>query len=247
VANAKQTLIAAQGAERTALYAFNLLLARPPATPEVLADDLSDDAAAPPDGKLPVVEDLNKQATVNRPLLKSVVEQSKAANYAVKQAEAARLPDSTIDYQRSLTQSVDTLIVGFSFPLLDMGSVNQSIRAARATRKQTEAQQEQTRQQVMQQIVQARTDLDVANQAAASYKKEILSPSETLLSMAKLGYQQGATGILPVIDAESTIRNARVGYINALLAVYKAQDELLAATGTRASGAAVSYATGTKK
>ena len=26
--------------------------------------------------------------------------------------------------------------------------------------------------------------------------------------MAKLGYEQGATGILPVIDAESTIRNA---------------------------------------
>ena len=49
--------------------------------------------------------------------------------------------------------------------------------------------------------------------------------------MAQLGYQQGATGILPVIDAESTIRNARVGYINSLLAVYKAQDEILAATG----------------
>src|SRR6185312_12010986 len=121
---------------------------------------------------------------------------------------------------------VDAVTLSISFPLLDFGSVSQSIRSAKETRKQTEAQQVQTKQQVENQVAQAHSDLDIAIQAAAGYKKEILDPSVALLSMAKLGYEQGATGILPVIDAESTIRNARVGYINALLAVYKAQDEI---------------------
>ena len=71
---------------------------------------------------------------------------------------------------------------------------------------------------------------------------DILAPSATLLNMAQIGYKQGATGILPVIDAETTLRNARIGYINSLLAVYKARAEIQAATGLPLSAiAAVSH------
>jgi len=231
VANAKQTLLAAQGSEKTELLAFNTLLARPPTTPETLTVDLTSDAKPLPSVTLPDLSQLQKDSLTNRPLLKAATEQSKAANYGVRQAEAARFPDLTVDYQRSLRQPIDTFLFGLSFPLLDFGSVSQSIKSAKESRKQTEAQQLQTQQQVAQQVAQAHADLQVALESASGYKKEILDPSVTLLGMAQLGYQQGATGILPVIDAESTIRNARVGYINALLAVYKAQDEVLAAVG----------------
>ena len=101
------------------------------------------------------------------------------------------------------------MLFGISFPLLDFGSVNQSIRAAKEARKQADATKAQTAQQVEQQVAQAYSDLQAALDSAASYKTEILDPSSKLLDMAKLGYEQGATGILPVIDAESTIRNAR--------------------------------------
>jgi len=231
VANAKQTLIAAQGAERTSLLAFNALLAKAPDTPETLADDLASDSARAPAAQVPTIQDLNQEAKQNRPLLKAAAEQTSVARYAFKQTEASRLPDFTVDYQRSLKNPIDTFLFGLSFPLLDFGSVDKSIKAAKETQKQAEAQQVQTEQQVAQQVSQAHSDLEIAIEAAASYKKEILDPSVTLLSMAQLGYQQGATGILPVIDAESTIRDARVGYINALVAVYKAQDEVLAAVG----------------
>jgi outer membrane protein TolC len=234
VANAKQTLITAQNAERTALFAFNTLLARPPSTPEVLADNLSSESALPPSAPQTELPELDKQALANRPLLKSAQAQSVAAKYGVRQAEASRWPDLTVDYSRSLKQPIDSVLFGLSFPMLDFGSISQSVKAAKESRKQVEAQQEQTRQQVRQQVAQGHADLEAALQSAASYKREILDPSVTLLGMARLGYEQGATGILPVIDAESTIRNARVGYINALLAVYKAQDEVLAATGTGA-------------
>ncbi|MFI5386738.1 MAG: TolC family protein, partial [Fimbriimonadales bacterium] len=231
VANAKQTLIAAKGAEKSALIALNALLAWPSVSPENLSVNLADESAGPPTAELPAIDELNKQALRNRPLLRSAAEQSKAATFAVRQAEAARLPDLSIDYQRSTTQRIDTFLFAISLPILDFGSLNESIRSSKEARKQVEAQHAQTQLQVLQQVAQARSDLENALQAAASYKKEILDPSVTLLGMARLGYQQGATGILPVIDAESTIRNARVGYINAVLAIYKAQDELFAAVG----------------
>lgn len=231
VANAKQTLLAAQGSETSALVAFNSLLARTPMTSAALAVDLAGEAAVPPTLPLPSIEDMNRQALENRPLLKSAVEQSNAAKFAVRQAEAGMFPDLTVDYQRSTTQRIDTFLFGISFPLLDFGSVKQSIKSARESRRQVDAVQTQTKQQVLQQTAQAHADLENALQAAASYKREILDPSVTLLDMAQLGYKQGATGILPVIDAESTIRNARVGYIAALLAVYKAEDEVIAAVG----------------
>lgn len=230
VANAKQTLIAAQSAEKSARIVFNNLLALPPSTPEKLADDLAQDKNPAPI-QVPTVADLTNLALQNRPLLKSAVASTKAARFGVRQAEATRFPDLSVDYQRSTKQNIDTLIFGLSFPILDFGSTNQSIKAARESRKQVEAQQAQTRQQIEQEVAQAHSDLEAAIESAAGYKKDILDPSVTLLSMAQLGYQQGATGILPVIDAESTIRNARVGYINSLLAVHKAQDALSAAVG----------------
>ncbi|MHB8637510.1 MAG: TolC family protein [Fimbriimonadaceae bacterium] len=230
VANAKQTLLTAHGAERSALIAFNSLLARRQATPATLTVDMAGDEPLPTP-QLPTLKELQKRARGKRPILKSAAEQTRAAVYGVRQAEAARFPDLGINYQRSVQTSIDTLIFTANIPLFDFGSINQSIKAARETRKQTAALEAQTRQQVAAQVAQAHSDLELALEAAADYKKEILDPSVTLLGMAQLGYQQGATGILPVIDAESTIRNARVGYINSLAAVYKAQDEILAATG----------------
>lgn len=231
VANAKQTLITAQGAEKSAMTALNTLLARSPTSPTPLADRL-DEATAAPDVAQESVETLIQRALVNRPLLKSSAEQVRAAGYAVEQAGASRFPDLTVDYEKSLQDpSVAAFLATVSFPLVDFGSVRESIKASRAARRQSEAQHMQTEQQVDQQVVQAHDDLATALLVAASYRKEILEPSATLVDMARLGYSEGLTGILPVLDAEATVRNARVGFINALLAVYKGQDEVLAAIG----------------
>ena len=232
LANAKQALLTAQSAERTALFTFNNLLARDPSSPTTLASGLDESSEAAPSVAVPDLQALDNQALANRPLLLAASAQAKVAHFAVKQAEAARLPDVSVDYQKSVDQNVNSVLFGASFPLLDFGSVRQSIKAAEKSQKQAEAQETQTRQQVQQQVAQAHSDLATAVDAASSYKKEILDPSVSLLSMAQLGYQQGATGILPVIDAETTLRSARVGFINAVLAIYKAQDEVLAATGT---------------
>ena len=232
VANVKQTLILAQSAEKNALITFNVLLAQPPTTQTNLNSDLTKDTIVSQTEMTESLQELDRRALANRPVVKAVAAQALAAKYGVQQAESSRLPDLNIGFQKSVVIPRNSLVFSLSFPLLDFGSVSHSVRASKELRKQAEAVQLQTQLEVSRQVAQAYTDLKSAMEAAASYKKDILDPSVTLLGMAQLGYQQGATGILPIIDAESTIRNARLGYINSLLAVHKAQDEMLAAIGT---------------
>lgn len=251
LANAQQAYLTAQGSERAALAALNVLLARAPTAPLVLAANLATPTTtatigtAPASGPSPAVTavpavtlpplpdlpELTRSALAHRPAVQAAAQQVRAAEYGVKGARAARLPDLTVDYERSLRDPIATVVLGARLPVLDFGSIRQSVRAAEQSRRQAVAQQQQAEQQVVQQVAQAHLDFTQAQQITASYRHDILEPSATLLAMAQLGYQQGGTGILPVLDAESTLRNARTGYINSLLALYKARDEVEAATG----------------
>ncbi len=234
VANSQQSYIAAESAERSALAALNTLLSRSPFAPVQPADNLAATTAVPALlTDLPELPTLTRLALANRPLVQAAREQVRAADYARKQADAARRPDLSVDYQESLQQTdIYAVLLSVRLPLFDFGSIRHSIQAAQQSQRQAEAQAQQTEEEVTQAVAQAYTDFTQARTQAASYRTDILTPSETLLDLAQLGYQQGATGILPVIDAAATLRAARTGYINSLLALYKGRDAILAAVGS---------------
>jgi cobalt-zinc-cadmium efflux system outer membrane protein len=201
-----------------------------PGAPITLASDVA--AGVEPKATVPNLPDLpalTKSALTNRALIKAASEQIRVAEYAVKQTRAGQFPDLSVDYERSFVQSSDTVLLSVRFPLLDFGSTRNAIRSADETRKQAVAQKEQSEQQVIQQVAQAYLDITQSQSLLASYVTDILNPSIKLRDMAQLGYKQGATGILPVIDAETTLRAARTGYVNSLLSLRKAQDEVIAA------------------
>jgi outer membrane protein TolC len=246
-ANVQQSAVTAQAAERVALTAFNVLLARPAPTPADLADQLTEATVTPAAVPgLPSLQELTQTALARRPLVLAAREQVRAANYAVKQARAGRLPDLSVDYERSLQNPTYSVLLGIRLPLLDLGSVSNSIRAAEEARKQAQAQEQEAELQVTQQVAQGYTDYTQARELQASYQTDILAPSGTLLTAAQTGYKQGATGILPVLDAETTLRNARTGYVNSLLALYKAQDEIQAAIGAFSTSVAMAPETGVR-
>ena len=235
VANAEQAVTTAEAAERTAQILLNNFLARPQQSTINLTVDISDENVEVSAAEETNVKDLTAKALANRPLFLTSVEQVTAAKYALKQAEASRFPDVTFLYSRSLVQSLDTIGVNISFPLIDFGSVRHSISSAKWLREQAEATQADVQQQVTQEVSQACSDLTAAMKSAQSYKRRALEPSIQLATLAKTGYSHGATSILAVIDAESTQRNSRVTYINCLLSVYKASDAVRAAVGTSLS------------
>ncbi|MBV9468354.1 MAG: TolC family protein, partial [Abitibacteriaceae bacterium] len=236
VAGSEQSYVTQQATESTALTAFNTLLNRPPLAPVQLAADLLQVNAVTGLRPTLAANQLNlaalTQAAVNRrPLAQAAAAQAQAAEFAVKQARASRRPDLSVDYERSVQQPVSTVLVGVHVPIFDFGNIRDAIKAAEFTRTQAVAQEAQARQQVTQQVAQAYTDYVQAQQLVTSYETKILGPSLTLLNMAQTGYREGAVNILAVLDAENNLRSARNSYINALQGVYKAADELQAATG----------------
>ncbi len=230
LASSQQAYISAQGAEQSALSALNVLLARPPCSQLTPADTLSTTQTAEPTS-LPNLPELTRLAQQNRPVIKAACEQVRATEYAVELARAARRPDIALGYERSLEEQVYTVSAGVVLPLLDLGTIKNSIRSADQAKKQAQEQELQAELQVAQQVTQAYIDYTQAQKLLISYQTDILTPSIKLLDMAQLGYKQGATGILSVINAETTLRAARSGYVNNVLALHKGADELLAATG----------------
>lgn len=233
VATAQQSLLSAQGSERTALAALDTLLGLQPDEPLQLADSLTPPTqSAPVFPSPPALAQLSRIAIADRPLLQAARAQVRAAGYAVRQANAGRLPNVSVDYQRSVQYNDEAVILSASLPLLDFGSVRQSIRSAAASRRQAQAQERQQELQVQQAVAQAYINYQQALAIAATFPQEVITPSTDVLNMVQQGYKQGGSGILAVIDAESTLRTNRVNYINSLLSVYRAQDELLAAVGS---------------
>ncbi len=230
LANAKQAQMVAKGSQLSAQLELTGLLALSTDADVFTVTDMEGDSGYLARLKVPAVEEALANALKTRPTLTAARSQLSSSGYSLRQVEASRIPDLNVQYQRSAQQQVDALSLTLSFPLFDFGGISHAIRSARDSRRQAELQIRQTELQVKREVKQAIVDLDSAIHAASSYEKEILGPSRQLLEMAKVGYQQGATGILPVLDAESTLRNARVGFTASLLAVHKAENELLAAT-----------------
>jgi outer membrane protein TolC len=230
VANAKQADLAAEGAEKTALSALNTLLARSPSLPIKLSVTL--EAAFISPSSTPIRQEaLIARALEIRPAVRAATQLVTAAGYSVKQNRAANAPDFSLDYQRSLIQAVDSVVVSMHMPLVDLGTTRNQVRSAEESKKQAAAQLKAIQQQTAQQVNDAIAGLVQARAQLEGYTADILKPSITLREMAQAGYREGATGILPVMDAESTLRTARTGYVNSLLALRKAEDALNAAVG----------------
>jgi outer membrane protein TolC len=230
VANAKQADLAAVGAEKEALSALNTLLGRAPDLPIKLQIDI-DAAPVPAVASAIDPKALAARALAKRPAVLAASQLETAAAYTVKQNRAANMPDFSVDYQRSVIQAVDALVLSIHMPLVDFGANRYQVRSAEQGRKQAAAQLKVIQQQVVQQVNDAVVSLQQAREQLNGYSADILKPSITLREMAQAGYREGATGILPVIDAETTLRSARTGYINCLLALKKAEDALNAAVG----------------
>jgi cobalt-zinc-cadmium efflux system outer membrane protein len=64
------------------------------------------------------------------------------------------------------------------------------------------------------------------------FQSGILTKSEELARMARVGYEKGATGYLEVLEAQRTLRSARTDYYSALADHAKSLAQLEWATGT---------------
>ena len=115
-----------------------------------------------------------------------------------------------------------------SWPFLDLGRVKSRVNAARAGEAQAVARYEQTMLNAHEEAETALTSYHGAR-ARLEHLQEAAAASERAVSLARLRFENGATGFLEVLDAERTLLDAqdrlaqgRREATTSLVAVYRA-------------------------
>ncbi len=128
-------------------------------------------------------------------------------------------------------QSSTALRAVITVPLFDFGSLGREKKAAQAEVRAGQAQLALLRQQAATQVEQALIRLAQQRQTVETYRSGIVPQTLDLLRKSQIGYAAGASTYLEVLDAQRTLRQVQIEYLQALV-------------GTRTSEAALEIALG---
>ncbi len=221
----------AKSARLTQLAVLNQLVGQSPETEmRVILPKLSSDATP----ELKTGEFLSN-ALRNRPDLKMEIAELDALKAQVDVIRKERLPELALQTRRNSFFGDDGSY-GFraviTMPLFDFGSISHERRAAEA---EAEAQQSRIallRTEVSTEVQQAMLQLKQQWQNVQIYRTEIVPTTEDLLRKTQIGYDQGASSYLEVLEAQRTFRQVQNEYKKALAAAFNSEASLEKALGT---------------
>jgi outer membrane protein TolC len=150
----------------------------------------------------------------------------------------------SLNLTASLTQSATSIPVLFSTegtaaslaaqlaaPILDGGRLRAQREAARQTARAELATYEATVVQAFGQVADLLQALANDEQSLAAQAKA-RDDATASLRLAEAGFRGGATGLLPVLDAQRQLNNARLAYVQAQAQRYVHTVQLFVATGS---------------
>jgi len=223
VTRAKQQVVQAQAQADVAQGVLNTLLGHAP------QESIGTVSAALPN--LPSLEDqsLLVQALRNRPeimLQQSAIDASQQDRRAIR---AEGIPDLAPQYKATkITNGVQDggLGVGLTIPFIDYGSRHSRLRQNEEATRADEIRLAAIRDQVRQEVTAAIIQLRAAETVLQAYPQGLLDQSRQLLDASRVGYQDGKTSLLALLDAQRTYREVQSDYINAQVADAEARAEL---------------------
>lgn len=165
------------------------------------------------------LEDLQQYALTRRPDLQSA-QQTRASREALLHgARAQSQPDLFVEARHGNidpTQGGNTLRAGLLFPLYDFGRNRADASSAKAALSEQEAIISETRRVALLDVETAYRNLQQARLTVEGFRAGRLDNSRELLTMAQIGYAQGATTYLELLDAQQVYRTEQTDYTRAL-------------------------------
>ena len=135
-----------------------------------------------------------------------------------------------VTFQRP-TRSDYGFSVAIRLPLVDWGARKNKIQQAETAALAQEDRIEQARQEIRREVVQALARLQGATAVLASFA-EALPQAEKLLKASQLGFSEGKTSVLAVLEAQRTYRATLTEYAEAQAELTLAQAELSRVMGS---------------
>lgn len=200
---------------------------------------------------LPSLEDVRTMAQRQNPDLRTALEGVRGANAEVAIAKAAFLPSVSLDLDygieanalalRSRVSAVPEagrlpnlgyfLTATVSFPVWDWGTTRSKLRQAEIRRRQARAQLSFAQRQLLSNLYTLHNEAAVAHAEVDTLRSSSELAAESL-RLTTLRYQSGEATVLEVVDAQSTLTQARNAYDDGLLRYRVALAELQTLTGS---------------
>jgi cobalt-zinc-cadmium efflux system outer membrane protein len=157
-----------------------------------------------------------------------------AREAALREARSKTQPDLFIEGRHADVTKMNrdnSLRVGFSIPLFDLGHASGDVRAARAALDEQDAILAENIRTARLEVETAFRSLDQARRTVDSFQAGRVEKSRTLLEMAQTGYSRRAISYLELLDAQQTYRTEQAEYTRALAAYNTAKAALEKAVG----------------
>lgn len=169
-----------------------------------------------------------QQRMEQAPVLLSARQTLEQRRAAADLESARRIPDPTLSLgvKRATEVGRNQLVVGISVPLpvLDSNRGNQ-LQALRLA-DQAEDQLQATRIQLQTQLFEAREQLQTSSLQAGQLSGEVLPTARSAYELASRGFALGKFAYIDVLDAQRTWSEARVQYLDQLLATHRAAADI---------------------
>lgn len=186
--------------------------------------------------QVPAVElnlmQLKETALVNRPEIK-VAEAEVALVQSTIKLERSRAKGEITPYAGYKRVGVDnTLLAGVTVPL-PIGNRNQSgIARAEAEQKVSETNVSLVRNRTLAEVESAYRAYETAREQVRAYEAGLLKQADESREIQLAAYQEGATELITVIEAQKTRTEIRANYYRAIVDYYTSIFQLELATGT---------------
>ncbi len=196
---------------------FNQTLARPIETPVDLVE-LDQAPDVPKD-----IDALSKRAQSERPEARSLVDQIQALAYIRRAQEAGLNPSMTLglNYGRNLNPSLlsgnpnsVSATLGLNIPIFDSGATRARVREARQDESAAKIQLQQTQLQISLDVRSAITNM-LSAQARLTNAQRQLTLAQEVYRLAQVRQEAGEGTYIDVVDAESSLEQARDGVVSA--------------------------------
>jgi cobalt-zinc-cadmium efflux system outer membrane protein len=126
--------------------------------------------------------------------------------------------------------------IALTLPLLDYGSRRDRIRQAEQSASAQEARVAALQNEVRQQVSAALSRQSAAEAVVRSYRGGVLEQARRLLEGSRVGFQEGRTSVVALLEAQRSFRAVQSEYVNALADAAIARAELERATGAPQGG-----------
>jgi outer membrane protein, heavy metal efflux system len=161
--------------------------------------------------------ELLKQASLlERSDIQAAQRELDAANERLVLEQARAKPDLMpfVGYKR--IASDNTVLFGVSMPLKTRDRNQAGIARALAEQKAAEVQLQLTRNRAMAEVEGAYAAFRTAREQVETFRNELLNEADESRSIALAAYQEGATQLLPLLDAQRTRTDVRRQYFRTL-------------------------------